>query len=108
MLLLNWEKSSSEMESDIILEKFLEAEQVHGVRYTCFIGDGDTPVHTTTLQSVPGWVFAIKKLESTNHACKYYRGTLEKILQETSSYKGSWGLTLKMRKMLVSAARCAI
>ena len=104
----NWEKSSSEMESDIILEGFLEAEQVHGVRYTCFNGDGDSSVHTTLLQSVPGWGFAIKKLECANHACKCYRGALEKIVQENSSYNGSGGLTLKMRKRLVSAARCAI
>ncbi len=30
----NWSASSSEMETDIILEGFLEAERVHGVRYT--------------------------------------------------------------------------
>ena len=29
-------------------------------------------------------------------------------MQENSSYKGSGGLTLEMRKRLVSAARCAI
>ena len=29
-------------------------------------------------------------------------------MQENSSYKGNGGLTLKMRKRLVSAARCAI
>ena len=104
----NWEKSSSEMESDIILEAFLEAEQVHGVCYTCFTGDGDSSVHTTLLQSVPGWGFAIKKLEYANHACKCYRGAQEKTVQENSSYKGSGGLKLKMRKRLVSAARCAI
>ncbi len=34
----NWNASSSEMETDIILEGFLEAERVHGVRYTEFIG----------------------------------------------------------------------
>ena len=96
------------MESDIILEGFLEAEQVHRVCYTWFIGDGDSSVHTTLLQSVPGWGFAIKKLECANHACKCYRGALEKIVQENSSYKGNGGLTLKMRKRLVSAARCAI
>ena len=34
---------SSEMETDIILEGFLEAEKVHGVRYTKFVGDGEAP-----------------------------------------------------------------
>ncbi len=47
----NWNKSSSEMETDILLEGFLQAEQVHGVRYTQFIGDGDSSIcsllHTT-------------------------------------------------------------
>ena len=48
---------------------------------------------------------AIRKVECVNHACKCYRGALD---QENSSYKGSGGLTTKMRKRLVSAAHCAI
>ncbi len=104
----NWNKSSSEMETDIILEGFLEAEQVHGVRYIHFIGDGDGSVHPTLIQNVPGWGHAIKKLECANHACKCYRGALERLVQDNPSYKGTGGLTLKTRKRLVSAARAAI
>ena len=104
----NWSKSSSEMESDIILQGFMEAEKVHGIRYTRFIGDGDSSVHVTLLQGVPEWGHAIKKLECANHACKCYRNALEKLVQENSSYKGKGGLTLQMRKRLVSSARCAI
>ena len=98
----NWNKSSSEMETDIILEGFLEAEQVHGVRYIHFI---DSSVHPTLIQNVPGWGHAIKKLECANHAC---RGALERLVQDNPSYKGNGGLTLKTRKRLVSAARAAI
>ena len=105
---LNWTKSSSEMETDIILEGFLEAERVHGVRYTKFVGDGDSSVHPTLLQYVPGWGHTIKKLECANHCCKCYRDALEKLVQDNPSYKGGGGLTLKMRKRLVSAARAAI
>ncbi len=104
----NWNASSSEMESDILLKGFSQAEHVHGVRYTRFIGDGDSSVHTTLLQGVPGWGYAIKKLECANHACKCYRTGLEKLIQKNSQYKGSGGLTEKMRKRLVSSARCAI
>ncbi len=104
----NWSASSSEMETDIILEGFLEAERVHGVRYTKFIGDGDSSVYPTLLQNVPGWGHAIQKLECANHACKCYRGALERLVQDNPSYKGSGGLTAKMRKRLVSSARCAI
>ena len=96
------------METDIILEGFLEAEKMHGVRYTRFVGDGDSSVYPTLLQNVPGWGYAIKKIECVNHACKCYRSSLEKLVQEHPSYKGSGGLTLKMRKRSVSAARCAI
>ena len=104
----NWNQSSSERETDLLLEGFLQAERVHGVRYTHFIGDVNSSVHSTLLQNVPGWGYAIKKLECANHACKCYRGSLEKLFQDNTSYKGRGGLTKLMRKRLVSAARCAI
>ena len=97
----NWSESSSEMETDIILEGFLEAERVHGVRYTQFIGDGDSSVYSTLIQNVPEWGRDIKKAECANHACKCYRGALEKLVQDNPSYKGSGGLTKKMRKRLI-------
>ena len=104
----NWTASSSEMETDIVVEGFIEAERVHGVRYTKFIGDGDSSVYPALVQRVPGWGHAIQKLECANHACKCYRGALERLVQDNPSYKGSGGLTEKMRKRLVGAARCAI
>ena len=104
----NWNESSSQMETDIIVEGFLEAERVHGVRYIRFVGDGDSSVYPTLLQSIPVWGQSIRKLECANHACKCYRGALERIVQENPSYKGKGGLTLKMRCRLVGAARSAI
>ncbi len=47
-------------------------------------------------------------MECANHACKCYRGALEKLVNDNPSYKGSGRLTKKMRQKLVSAARCAI
>lgn len=73
----NWNSSSSEMETDIILEGFVEAERIHGVRYTTFIGDGDSSVYATLIQRVPEWGHAIRKQECANHACKCYRGALK-------------------------------
>ena len=55
------------MEADIILEGFLEAEKVHGVRYMNFVGDGDSSVYPTLVQNVPVLGQAIKKLECANH-----------------------------------------
>ena len=58
----NWEKSSSQMETDIILEGFLKAEKRHGVHYTRFVGDGDSSVYPTLIDHVP-WGRSIEKLE---------------------------------------------
>ena len=77
----NWDASSSEMEPDIILEGFKQAEEVHGVRYKRFVGDGDSSVYPTLIQNVPGWGRYIEKLECANHACKCYRSGLEKLVQ---------------------------
>ena len=41
----NWDASSSQMETDIIVQGFCESEHVHGVRYIRFIGDGDSSVY---------------------------------------------------------------
>ena len=104
----NWDESSSQMEPDIILKGFQQAERVHGVRYMRFIGDGDSSVYPTLIQNVPGWGRHIKKLECANHACKCYRSALEKLVSEKPQYKGRGGLTQRMRQRLTSAARCAI
>ena len=77
---------------------------VHGVRYTKFVGDGDSSVYLTLLQSIPGWVHAIQKLECAS----VYRGALKRLVQDNPSYKGSGRLTSKMRKRLVSSATYAI
>ena len=81
---------------------------MHGVRYTRFIGDGDSLVEATLVQGVPVWGRYISKQECANHACKCYRSSLEKLVQVKTSYKGKGGLTKKMRCRLTSAARCAI
>lgn len=105
----NWECSSSEMETDILLEGFQKAEEMHGVRYMRFIGDGDSSVYPTLLNSVTGWGRDIKKMECANHCCKCYRSSLEKLASDNPAYKGSkGGLTLPMRKRLAGAARAAI
>ena len=46
----NWNASASEMEVDIIVEGFIKAEKVHGLRYTQFVGDGDSSVYPTLIQ----------------------------------------------------------
>ena len=46
--------SSSEMETDIFLEGFIQCEKVHGVRYMHFIADGDRSVYPNLIANVIG------------------------------------------------------
>lgn len=96
------------MESDIILEGFRLAEQQHGVRYTKFIGDGDSSVHAQLISGINGWGYAIQKQECANHAVKCFRSSLEKLVKDKPQYKGKGKLTEQMRKRLASSVRCAI
>ena len=103
----NWNSSSSAIETDIILEGFLQCETQHGLRYISFIGDGDSSIYHTLISSVP-WGYAITKVECANHCIKCYRTSLEKLVQNNPSYKGKGKLTESMRKQLTKAARSAI
>ena len=67
----NWELSSPAMEPDILLSLFLQAEKIHGVRYTTLIGDGDSSVLATLRDNVPIWGPDIKKKECANHCVKF-------------------------------------
>ena len=83
----NWNGTSASMESDIILEGFRIAEQLHGVRYIKFIGDGDSSVHAQLISGVSGWGYAIQKQECANHAVKCFRSSLEKLVKDKPQYK---------------------
>lgn len=104
----NWDEASASMESDIIVEGFQQAEAQHGVRYTKFIGDGDSSVLAHLRQDVKVWGRDIDKQECANHAVKCFRSSLEKLVKEKPQYKGRGKLTEQMRKRLASSMRCAI
>jgi len=41
------------METDIILKGFKAAQTQHGVRYTNYVGDGDSSVYSALVANVP-------------------------------------------------------
>ncbi|KAJ8313214.1 hypothetical protein KUTeg_009233 [Tegillarca granosa] len=104
----NWDESSQAMESNIILEGFLKAETLHGLRYTKIIADGDSSVFSKLQENVPVWGKAIEKIECANHMCKCFRSNLEKLVEENPLYKGKNKLSKRIRIRLTSAVRCAI
>ena len=48
----NWNDTSCAMEADIIVEGFQLSEQMHGLRYLWFIGDGDSSVYHAVVTGV--------------------------------------------------------
>ena len=71
------------MESDIIVEGFQKAESQHGLRYTYFIGDGDSSVYPDLISKDPGWGDALaKKIACANRATKNYHSSLEKLVHD--------------------------
>ena len=104
---LNWTGSSCAMEPDIITEGFQRSEEMHGLRYMRFIGDGDSSVFHNIVTSVT-YGRHVKKEECANHAVKCYRTRLEAIVKDNSSYGGRGGLTKEKIKRITTGARCAI
>ena len=86
---------------------FQQCVKQHGVKYSKFIGDGDSSVRYAPVNSIP-WGFAIEKIECANHAVKCFCTDLETLVQDNPRYKGRGKLTEAMRKRLTKAARCAI
>ena len=76
---LNWDQSSSAMETDIIVTRFfnLKSSMASATRVH-FIGDGDSSVYPALVSRVPYGYF-IKKLECANHAVKCFWTTMQKI-----------------------------
>ncbi|CAC5378247.1 unnamed protein product [Mytilus coruscus] len=103
----NWTESSQSMESDIIVEGFLKANDF-GVRYMHFIADGDSSIHAQIMQRVPVWGKLVQKMECANHITKCLRGNLENLVNENPSYKGKGKLCKRTRIRIVSAVRCSI
>ena len=46
------------METDILVDAFKEAEKKYGLRYTAFVGDGDSSVYPSL---IPGWGIPLEK-----------------------------------------------
>ena len=92
----NWDQSSSQMETDILLEGFQQAKVTHGLRYTLFVDDRDSSVYPSLIDGVAGWGRAIKKQECVNHACKCYMAGLEALVKQNPTYKRKGGLHIQI------------
>jgi hypothetical protein len=93
----NWRGSAPAMEKSILVEGFRESES-HGLRYTTFIGDGDSSAfHAVRTQVSYGKL--IKKMECANHCTRNYTTKLYKIYKDTKTYPKNNG-GLEARRLL--------
>jgi len=104
----NWYETSQAMESDVILEGFLNCESKHGVRYMRIIADGDSSTFSKLQEHIAVWGTDIRKLECANHTCKCVRSNLEKLVAEKKHFKGKGKLSGRNIIRLTTALRCAI
>lgn len=66
------------MEAEILVEGFQKSEEMHGVQYLSFVGDGDSSVFAQLKEKV-SYGQNIKKTECKNHVIKNYTSALYKV-----------------------------
>ena len=76
---LNWSKSSTSMEADIIASGFKLSEQIHELRYTELTGDRDSSVLHIIQTTVLSYGRQVTKVECANHCMKCYRSRLKQV-----------------------------
>lgn len=76
------------METDGILKIFERSEQERGVRYSKFLGDGDSSSYPTVRQAKPyGDDIVVEKLDCIGHIQKRVGSRLRKLKQKCSASK---------------------
>ena len=85
------------MEVDAVKEMFERSEQLLGVKYENYIGDGDTKTFKALLDMQPYEQLEMKKKECVGHVQKRIGTRLRKVKKETKGFgsKGSGKLTDK-------------
>ncbi|GFS58705.1 uncharacterized protein NPIL_186791 [Nephila pilipes] len=93
----NWSGPSTAMESDAVVEGLLYLENVHHIRCTRLVGDGDADTIAKCKERVP-YGGRILKIECANHAVRRYDRAIQKLQGNTSRFSGQTGI--KARKLL--------
>lgn len=85
----NWSGSSTAMEADIIAEGFLRSIEMHGIKYSKLIGDGDSSVTSKLRMLMPyGPKTLITKIECKNHLLRNFSNKMNLLEKKTNNFKG--------------------
>ena len=83
----------------MLVEGFKMSIQMHGLKYTRLIGDGDSSVTNALRDNMPyGLNTHIRKIECINHLLRNYTNKLRKTARKTDNRVGS--VPAKLRKNL--------
>ncbi|GFT39099.1 yqaJ domain-containing protein [Nephila pilipes] len=93
----NWSGPSTAMESDAVVEGLIYLENVHHIRCTRLVGDGDANTIAKCKERV-SYGGRILKVECANHAVRRYGRAIQKLQGNTSRFSGQTGI--KARKLL--------
>lgn len=92
------------MEVEGAARMFERSYQQHGVRYTQYLGDGDSKAYTTVNnKSIYGELYPIVKLECVGHVHKRMRSRLRKLKDKMKGQVLSDGKRLSGKNRLTDA-----
>jgi len=88
---------SGNMEPHAMVEMFQRSEQLHQVKYDCYVGDGDSKTYNEVVENVP---YDVTKKECVNHVFKRMGTRLRNCKKTTKGLGGRGKLTDKIIKDL--------
>ncbi|CAK9829653.1 hypothetical protein ANTRET_LOCUS6952 [Anthophora retusa] len=98
---INHSGSLGKMEVDAVVEMFLRSEELHGARYSNYIGDGDAKTFKAIFDIEPyGHEFKTKKNECIGHVEKRMGSRLRNV--KKSAKLGGKDSVIEMRKAIMA------
>lgn len=92
----NWSGTSTAMEADGVVEGFKCSIDMHGLKYTKIVGDGDSSVTSALNEALPyGHTTMIQKIECSNHLLRNYCSKLKSLTKKTENRHGLVPVTLR-------------
>ncbi|XP_014483532.1 PREDICTED: uncharacterized protein LOC106749019 [Dinoponera quadriceps] len=92
----NHEGSSGLMEVNAVCEMFQRSESLHNLKYTSYIGDGDSKTYTGIVNSSPYGDSIVQKKECIDHVQKRMGTHLRNLKKKTKGLGGKGKLTGKL------------
>ena len=91
----NHDGSAGKMEVDAVVEMFSRSEDLHNLKYACYVRDGDAKTYSAVVNSKPYADIEVEKKECVGHVRKRMGTRLRKIRKD-NKLTGKGKLTMKL------------